>query len=255
MADKTAYHPDGRHVITFREEPHTYTDNYGVRYLSGTSVSKPYFPEFDAKSVSEKCAKGNNPKYAGRTPEEIREEWKAEGLRGSTEGDNTHMYAEGVMSFWPATQLPLPISGRCRALFISVDKAADYLFTRYDVIGAEIIIFSPGLGIAGMIDLLMIDPDTGMILILDWKQNKEIRVSNTFQSGIGPLAHLQDTHKNKYALQLSIYQYILIREHYFPNATGYKRALIHLTPSGFTLIPLDYYGYEVKELLKHENRI
>jgi len=255
MADKTAYHPDGNRFITFLEEPHTYTDNMGVRYQSGTSFSKPYFTKFDMDAMSRKCAKGRNPKYADRNPEDIKAEWLAEGLRGSSEGDNTHLYAEGVYNGIAPSLLPRPISERCEKMFIQVDRAADYLFTRYDYIGSEIVIFSPDLNLAGMVDLLFFDPESRNVLILDHKQNKEITTENRFQSGFGPLSHLQETHKNKYTLQLSTYQYILAKEKYFPDATGFKRVLIHYTPTNFKFIPLHYFQHEVTEILKHEHRI
>ncbi|MCP3944959.1 MAG: hypothetical protein GY710_26255 [Desulfobacteraceae bacterium] len=255
MADKTAYHPDGVRSITFLDEPHTYTDNLGVRYQSGTSFSKPYFPQFAAKKQSIKSSRGKNPKYAGRDPQEIEKEWLAEGHRGSSEGDNAHLYAEGIMEMWEPLLLPQPISDRCEKLFSQVNKAADYLLTRYDFIEAEKVIFSPKLGLAGMIDLLMRNPDTGEILILDWKQNKKISTENRFQSGFPPISHLQDTAINKYSIQLSTYQYILIKDNYFPDATGFKRGLIHLTPTDFKLIPVQYYDYEIKEILKYERRI
>ncbi|MBI9090735.1 MAG: PD-(D/E)XK nuclease family protein [Desulfobacterium sp.] len=253
MADKTAYHPDGDHVITFREGPHTYTDNHGTRYLSGTGFVGRFFGKFDAEAVSLRCSQGKNPKYAGRPPGDIRAEWSAEARRGSSEGDNTHEYAESQISSWPADRVPGPISDRCTALFVQADRAVAGLLSRFTFIGAEMVIFSPDLCLSGMVDLLMYDPSTNEILILDWKQNKEISRENPWQSGLPPIDHLQATDISKYTLQLSTYQYILDRESYFPTVSGFRRALIHLTPETFNAIPLDYYDYEVQQMIEVQN--
>lgn len=251
MADKKAYHPNGIAWIQFLDEPHTYIDDMGVQYLSGTSFVKQFFPEFDADAMSKKCAAGKNPKYAGRSPEEIRAEWEVEALRGSSEGNNIHMYAEGLMCGWPSEQLPEPISDRCRALFIQVDRAINWLKSRFVFIAAEMVVFSPALGLSGMIDLVVFDPAFNTIFILDYKQNKEIsRQGFRGETALSPIDHLQASDISKYGIQLSTYQYILDREKYFPNTVKYHRALIHLTIENFQFIPLDFYNYEINLMLK-----
>lgn len=250
VPDKIANHPDGKHVIQFNEKQHTYRDNKGSRYVSGTTFVGSFFPKFDAVSVSEKCSRGNNPKYAGRTPEDIRAEWAAEGERGSSEGDNAHCYAEGKMSSWPEDKLPKPISERCVKLFNQIERITRWLKNKYKFIEAEKIIFSPDLGLAGMVDLIMLDPRTGEILILDWKTNEELSSKNFFQSAFSPIEYLQDTHINKYTLQLSLYQFLLDREGYFPDAKGFRRALIHLTPDSVLPVKIKDYTFEIKEMIK-----
>lgn len=247
---KTAEHPNGKHIIKFRESNHSYIDNFWVRYTSGTSLLKKYFPEFDIIAVSRKCSTGDNPKYAGRSPVDIRNEWLAEGERGRTEGDNVHIYAEGLMGMWPTHKLPKPISERCESIFIQVDKISKYLLFNFKVIGAEVIVFSPTLRLAGMIDLLLLDTATNEIVVADWKQNKEISDFNEHQNALQPIDHLQDTDISKYSLQLTLYQYILELENYYPNISGYRRAIIHLTPDYAKPIKLEYYEYEIKEILK-----
>lgn len=248
---KKAYHPDKKSFIIFKEKYHQYIDNLGVSYTSGTTFIKPFFPKFDMIAMSEKCATGDNPKYAGRNPEEIRAEWKAEGERGSSEGDNTHEYAEGIMAGWDTSELPKPISERCMQLFKQVDKIAAWLKSKYQFIEAEKIVFSPHLGIAGMVDLIMLDPATQEILILDWKTNKTLTIENVFQAAKTPISHLPDTHISKYTLQISLYEQIMVRENYFPCATGFRRALIHITPTAAIPIKLESYSYEIKELINH----
>jgi hypothetical protein len=247
---KTAYHPGGMR-IEFRERYHTYVDETGKRYASGTSFIKPFFPQFDAVVVSERCAAGDNPLYAGRDPVEIRAEWKAEAARGSGEGDNVHAYAEALVSGWPTPKHPRPISLRCAYLFWQVRRAVRWLTEtkQFVFIGAEVIVFSPTIGIAGSIDLLMYDPALNHIIILDWKQNKEITTTNRWQSALDPINHLQASDIAKYSLQLSLYQHIMEIETYFPDAAGFRRGLLHITPTTFTPIPIEDYNYEIRCML------
>lgn len=248
---KTAYHPNGQYIVTFREDQHTYIDNSDKSYTSGTGFVGRFFPKFDAKAISNKCSLGHNPKYAGRSPEDIRAEWLAEAKRRSSEGNNTHMYAEYLISGWSQEDLPAPISDRCTSMFAQVDRAVAGLLKRFVFVAAEMIIFSPGLGLSGMVDLIMFDSATNEILILDWKTNKNpLTTENIFQSGFPPIDHLQDTNKNHYILQLSLYRMILEREGYFPGVTGYRQALIHITPDSFKTIPLEYYEYEVQLMIE-----
>lgn len=249
---KTAIHPSGSRTITFEHEYHIYTDNLGQRYLSGTQLLKKFTPKFDAIAVSEKCAKGKNPKYAGRSPEQIRQEWKSDGDRGRNEGENFHQYVESRLL---NLKLPKPISERCERLFIQGDDAIKKLLTRFEFLDAEMIIFSPDLGIAGMIDLLLRDRVKNEIIIADWKQNKEMSTKNQFQTLLEPINHLHQTDINQYSLQLSLYEFILDREGYFKTINGYRRALIHISPDSNKAIPLDNYSYEIMEMLKYESRI
>lgn len=256
MGDKVAYHPDGVHVIQFLEGPHTYRDNFGKKYLSGTSFVKKYFPQFDSASQATKCSNGKNPKYVGRNPQDILADWEAERVRGSSEGDNAHLYGEAVTAGWLIQNRPAPISDRCTKLFIQIDKAVHHLTVKMGLIfiAAEMIVFSPRLGLSGMIDLLMFDPVLKIIWILDWKQNKKITAYNRWQSGYEPLSHLEQTDINTYTLQLSTYQYLLKNERYFPGLT-FKRALIYLNTRRYKLIPLEDYKYEVEEMLTKEGRL
>ncbi len=252
--NKIAYHPDGKHIITFEEGPHTYTDNYGVRYMSATSFIGRFFEKFDSEKMALECSIGDNPKYADRSSEDILSEWDIEGERGRNEGTNIHHYAEGVVSKWPSVELPEPLSERCYAIFKQADKAIADLYTKYEFVGAEVIVFSPSLQKSGMIDLLMYNRRMNEILILDYKQNKQITKENKFQKALKPIDHLQDTDISHYGLQLSFYDHIMTIENYFPGIAGYRRGLIHLTPDNYQFIGLESYRYEIKELLKWEQK-
>jgi len=250
LPDKKALHPNGTHEIFFEEESHTYTDNFCKKYLSGTSIVGKFFPEFDKVAVAKKCSAGVNPKYTGRTWQDIIDEWEKEADRGRSEGTNAHEYAEGKISGWPVDMIPGPISERCEMLFDQVDIAVSRLLRHFVFVAAEMIVFDPETGLSGMIDLVMYDRISNDIMVLDWKQNKKISRENNFQSGLGALSHLQDTDISHYSLQLSLYEKLLVKGNYFPNVSGYRRGLIHLMPDGLEFIPIENYDYEVEEMIK-----
>jgi len=247
---KHAYHPDGVHLVTFNEQWHRYTDQTGKRYISGTQFIGKLFPKFDAVTVSRECAAGRNPKYAGRNPVDIRNEWAAEGERGRDEGTNIHAYAEGMVSGWPADRLPAPMSDRCGLVFLQVDKVIRDHFANLQFVGAEVIIFSPDMGVAGTVDLLMYDPMKNFIYIFDWKNNKAISKTSFREKAFYPIDHLDNCDIAKYSLQTSLYKRILERENYFPGVDGYESALIHVREDRCEIIELEDYGYEISEMVK-----
>ena len=252
MPDKTAHHPDGYHVIKFGEKWHTYKCNHNIKYVSGTKFISMLFPKFDMVAVSEKCSAGKNPKYAGRSPLDIRNEWSENGRISSDEGTNIHEYAESKVSKWDVSKQPKPLSDRCTAIYKQADIITSKLLDKFVFVCAEMIVFSPSLKIAGMVDLVMWSPITNTILILDWKTNKKSPLDkNGFgKKGFHPVDHLQDTNLNHYRLQLSLYRFIMENEGYFPRMTKYQQAIIHLSDKSYAVIPLEYYEYEIKEGLK-----
>lgn len=249
---KIAHHPDGVHIITFDEGSHTYKDNFGQYYTSGTSIVGKFFEKFDAIGVSRMCAAGSNPKYAGRTAMDIRAEWSANGLRSTTEGSNVHEYGEGRIAKWDQARLPKPISPRCENLFKVVDQAVSRLNKWFVFVAAEMIVFDPELRLAGMVDLVMYDPRTGEIMILDWKTNGRELSREGFggRTAKEPIDHLQDSDISHYSLQLSLYERLMINGNFFPGFKGFRRGIIHLLEDGAVFVKLEDYDYEIKEMIK-----
>jgi len=214
-----------------------------------TTFLRQFFPEFKADEVAEKCV--GKEKYAGLDAEQIKALWKQEALRGMSEGTNVHAYAE--YKYNPELPRPEPISERCERLFLAVDNAVKRLDKWFEFVAAEKIVFSTDLDIAGIIDLLMRDRENGEIVILDWKQNKQINTDNPWQKALEPISHLDDCDLVKYNLQLAVYKKILVHERYFDWATpGYRMGLIHLLPGGQMVnIKLDNMDKEVDRLFEH----
>ena len=124
------------------------------------------------------------------------------------------------------------------------------LFQSLEFVSTEQVIFSESLALAGTIDLLMQDPKTGIVYILDWKTNKRISTENRWQKGLGPITHLEDCAISQYGLQLSVYQNLLVKEGYFRPDTQFVRQIIHLHPEeGIQMYNLAYYENEVEAII------
>ena len=211
-------------VIIFDDSDHSYMAG-SWQLISVTQFIKQFTPEFDAVAVAAKCAgKG---KYAGLAADEILYKWQVEGDRGRREGHNLHRFCECILGGYP---VPTPTNTRESKLFGTAVKAIEALQCQFIFMAAEIIIFSTSMGIAGTVDLLMYDPKTNEILILDWKQNKVITPWNTWDNMLDPIDHLHACDTIKYGLQLSIYERIL--KEYYPGR-NFRKAFIHITPNGF----------------------
>jgi hypothetical protein len=231
MVTRQAKHPSGL-TVTFDESAHTYTvDQTGRQLTSVTRFIDQFFPKFDAQATAQKCA--GRGKYAGMGVDAVLHAWDKEKQRGQREGKAVHGFAEALMNNWPADRRPVAQSPREGLLFQSATKAVLMLEERFDFVGTEVIVFSPDLGLAGMIDWLYRDPGSGTgpgeIVIGDWKQNKEIKKS-AMEKCLAPIDDLDACDWVKYCLQLNIYQEICMAEGYFPGEK-YRRALVHLTES------------------------
>jgi hypothetical protein len=85
-------------------------------------------------------------------------------------------------------------------------------------------------GICGQSDL--VEVVNGKVHITDYKTNKEIKTEGYVnwegisQKMSGPLSHLDDCHLNHYALQLSLYMYIILKHN--PRLTAGTLTIHHI---------------------------
>jgi hypothetical protein len=217
---KTADH-NGK-TCYFSEKDHRYFVG-DQTLLSATQFKGSFFPEFEKERVAKAYAKKH-----GLTVEAVLADWEERGRIGRERGTLIHDYAESQFILPGAVQVP-----ECWAnLKNAVDIAVARLSERYEFLRAEMIVFSTALGLAGQIDLLMRDSETGDILIWDWKTDKAIEQDNPWRKAYPPIDHLADCNFNEYGIQLNIYERIMKEERHFPPGTKFRRGLIHLTDAG-----------------------
>ena len=274
-------HPNGSE-IHFEEEAHLYfIPGKALKFTSVTALVNEYFQEFDAPAVAEKVVKKKlRVENKNLSYEEIKvliveklAEWEANKNTACDYGTRIHEYCEKLLltlqeckkknqlqDYFQAHPVP-------RTPEIINNLAADYdketvvkqlasrkvynLFQKLEFVATEQVIFSESLALAGTIDLLMQDPKTGVVYILDWKTNKKISTENRWQNGLDPIAHLEDCAISHYGLQLSVYQNLLVKEGYFQPDTKFVRQIIHLHPEeGIQMYNLAYYENEVEAIIK-----
>lgn len=228
---RSALHPSGA-CIDFYHTPHIYKVRDTNQVLeSGTTFIGRFFPKFDAEAVAAKIT--GRGAYREKSIKQILAEWEAEGKRGRTEGENLHYFLECLRK--GTYPLPEPKSEREKGLFAHGAIAVLRYEESFAWIGAEVIIASPELGLAGMIDDWMFDPASRQHILNDWKQNKEIKTSNPWDNALPPINHLEACDWVKYCLQLNLYKFIVEHEGYNIDPGGQQErcdvrmALTHIT--------------------------
>ena len=211
-------------TLTFTESDHKYEDDRGQTYTSVTTFLHNFFEEFDEQATAARMeAQGK-----GVAPELIAA-WHKNRDEACDYGTRTHETAEAALrGEAPPHQ---PRDERERLAFRAVwNYCKQKILPRGKVIGPELMVFAEHLGLAGTIDLPVKLPD-GTVCLLDWKTNKSIdREGFNGKMALGPISHLPDCNFIKYALQLNIYQQILLHAGYLPWGTNFKRGLLWIVP-------------------------
>lgn len=236
-------------TIEFTEETHAYKsiiDGQELKYVSGTTFLGKYFPPFDPTGViTARCAKKE-----GISVEEIKERWAAKGRESTRLGTRLHELCEDIVLGREIRNTAENIVEAKR--FENGKKIATKLRNSIDILGVEKIVFSHRLPtpIAGTIDLFGRSRKDGSYLILDWKTNKEIERENKYKKFcLPPIQHIPDTALYHYALQLSLYQFLLKFEGYVEKDAKFKMALLHVTEDNAETIVVPDCVNEIKDLI------
>ena len=219
-------------AVTFKDKDHKYesTDpDNKIDWISVTHLVSHFKPPFDPKAISEKASKNPRSKWYGMTPEDIRAAWEAESRRAMDMGTWYHNQREKDLTEFETIDrdgITVPI---IRPLFIDdVKHAPDQRLK--DGVYPEHFVYLKSAGLCGQSD--RVDVVNGIVFIHDYKTNKEIKTEGfknwdgTVKKMTGPLAHLDDCHLVHYALQLSLYLYIILKHN--PKLKPGKLTLDHV---------------------------
>lgn len=243
-----AKNPRGIEIV-FTENDHKYRsviNNKEISYISGTTFLGKFFPQFDPTGeITARCAKRE-----GISVAEMKARWSAKGKESCRLGTRMHENCEDIELGRPTRNKP---ENEIEALrFKHGEALAHKLYQTVDILGVEKIVFSDRLPvpIAGTIDLFAKSRKTGEYLILDWKTNEKIEQDNKYKNFcLEPITHIDDNSLSHYALQLSLYQYLLKFEGYVPKDAKFKRALLHITPEKSEIIQCPDYTNEIKDMI------
>ena len=210
--DINSHERDSR--IHFDSASHTYTLN-GTVFKSVTTIVDECFEQFDADYWARKKAP-----EMGMSPEEVKAKWEQVGEIARNLGTQMH---EKIERFY----LGLPNeSDPTYNLFLQFTQ--QYHLTPYRT---EWAIFDEDSKVAGTLDFL--NYSDGVFTIFDWKRSNKIIINGRAEKesrwgkrAFKPITHVHDTTYWHYALQVSIYRYIL-EKNYGINVSTSKLAIFH----------------------------
>ncbi len=203
--------------IIFNAEDHSYKSldsSEDIRWISVTSLVSQFKEPFDSEKVAARVSKSKKSKWYGLEPKKILALWKAESERALTLGTFYHNQREDdLCSLSSIEREGLPIPVYKPIIDGEKKKAPEQKLT--DGIYPEHMVYLKSAGICGQSDL--VEVVNSRVHIIDYKTNKEI-VKESFKDWEGmskkmlsPLDSLDDCNFYHYALQLSIYMYIIIK--------------------------------------------
>ena len=121
---------------------------------------------------------------------------------------------------------------------------------RLEHIYDEYVIGSEEYDIASAIDHLFINKLTGGLVLVDYKTNSDIHKNEKYAKNMKvPLSHLKDTTLNHYAIQLSIYKYLVEK---YTNLKIEEFFIVYMSEniSNYEIIEVPYLEKEVKNILE-----
>jgi ATP-dependent exoDNAse (exonuclease V) beta subunit len=233
--------------IVFNAAEHSYKSIDGAEGISWTSVTtlisslkKP----FDAKAVAARVTKNKKSKWHGIEPKIIEQIWKNEADRATTLGTYYHNQREADLCSFASIErdgVTVPVITPVE----EIDGLKQAPLQKLDPgVYPEHMVFLKSAGVCGQSDL--VEVVNGHVNITDYKTNKEIK-TESFKDWEGvsekllmPVNNLEDCNFNHYALQLSIYMYIILKHN--PKLQPGKMYIHHVV---FEEEGKDEFGYPI----------
>lgn len=237
------------HRVTLEPISHKYFDNDGYEYLSVSKLLGMFKEHFDEDKMSWLSAGKQLKTELNRTPtaqeQQLRQQalkiaWKKKNLESVTIGTEIHNEIETYLK-----------TGIVNPRWTFVPGMCQQYFSIYKDVRPETALYSKKYFVAGTSDLPGLRGS--VVDIWDYKTNasKGILYSSDYgKRMLGCLSHLEECSYNTYAIQLSVYAYML-EEH------GWKigrLCLIYIPPAepeNHFLIPIPYMKSDVINLLDY----
>lgn len=232
--EKNRHHLDSK--ISFDPEGHIYTINSTV-FTSVTTIVEKCFEQFDADYWAAKKAPS-----LGMTPQQVKAMWAHTGEQARNLGTQMH---EKIERYYMG--LPNDDDDTYR-LFCTF--AREYKLTPYRT---EWAIYDEDSHVAGTLDFLNYGDDG--FTIYDWKRSNKVIVggvpcttSRWRKTALAPISHVPDTTFWHYALQVSIYRYIL-EKNYGIDVASSRLAVFHPDNGRPYVVEVPYMKQEVITIL------
>jgi hypothetical protein len=239
-------------MIIFNADNHSYSSIEGepIDWISVTTLISHFKKPFDAKKVAEKVSKSKKSKWSGVDPKIIQEIWNNESDRSTILGTWYHNQREtDICSFASIEREGVTVPVFKPSEIKQGVKVAPKQKLEPGVY-PEHMVYLRSAGICGQSDL--VEVVNGKVNIIDYKTNKEIKTESYVnwegqsEKMLSPVDTLDDCNFNHYALQLSIYMYIILKHN--PKLKPGKIFIHHIT---FEIEKEDNWGYPIMK--KDEN--
>jgi len=204
--------------IVFNASDHSYKSIDGaeaIDWISVTTIISSLKKGFDAKVISEKVSKNKRSKWYGVEPKDIEAIWKNEADRATTLGTYYHNQREDDLCSFASIEregVTIPVfapSGETDGIrYAPLQKLDSGIYPEH-------MVYLRSAGICGQSDL--VEVVNGKVNIIDYKTNKEIKKQSYVdwegksEKLMPPVSALDDCNFTHYALQLSIYMYIILK--------------------------------------------
>lgn len=218
------------------------------KWLSVTKVISLFKSEFNKEAVANKVAKNKKSKWFGLTPEEIISVWDKENKRAIDLGSWYHDERESELVMCDTIQrsgIDLPIVKPIEQDGVKLSPDQSLMPGVYP----EHLVYLKSASMCGQAD--RVEVVGNHVNIYDYKTNKEIKQEGfTNWQGItdklkSPLNHLDNCNFNHYALQLSMYMYMILKHNH-----SLKPGIMEIHHILFEKDGEDKYGYPI---IKHSS--
>jgi hypothetical protein len=243
-----------------------------TNHISVTGIIHRYFHDFDADTILDKMLRPDRKtplkkQYRGKTKDQIKADWEANRVAASTAGTLMHRRIEHYLNQIPP-DFEIPILCPSYEQFLTWAQAHGPVVDK--IMRTEFLVSTDrDTRLNGSIDAVFLsraDPVQSVLYvrIFDWKRSKEIKRRNIWQCGKGICRDLEDCNFNHYALQLSLYQFILenyyshwdFEGHVYEKLVVVDRQLLvcHPDQPAAMYIPMPDMSYYVKQMVEDRRR-
>ena len=239
-------------MIKFNADNHSYTsiDGEAIDWISVTTLVSHFKKPFDAKKVAERVSKSKRSKWYGIDPVIIQQIWTNEADRSTTLGTWYHNQREDDI----CSLASMEREGVTVPVFKPTElKEGDKIAPSQKLepgVYPEHMVYLRSIGICGQSDL--VEVVNGKVNIIDYKTNKKIDTESYVdwegksEMMLPPVDNLEDCNFYHYALQLSVYMYIILKHN--PKLKPGRIFIHHVM---FEVEAEDNWGYPVTK--KDEN--
>jgi ATP-dependent exoDNAse (exonuclease V) beta subunit len=236
--------------IVFDEPTHVYTVNGTYEgYKSCTGFVHSFFPHFDPDAIIPKMmASPKWPQHAlyGKTAEEIKAIWNANGKNASESGTAMHLAIEQFLHGHPELITDAMRTSTEWKYFMNFWNDVSDNLVPYR---SEWEVWSEEYKLAGSIDMIFYRKSDDSYVIYDWKRSKEIKTENSFENGYAPLDHLPSCNYWQYTLQLNMYKWFL-ETYYGLKISDMYLIILYPENSNYKQYKLNHMDSEIQSMLE-----